>query len=102
MAERLQRRTTPSSCVTSLGISAQTPATFSKPLMPNPHLPLLHMVQHIAHWISPLSAFPSSYPQILPYFPFPPLRARDLGAIKIIKAWKFYHVEFFYVGFICF
>ena len=54
MAERLQRGTTPASCVTSTGMPAQNVATIIKPLMPNPRSTLLRMVLHVADLVAPL------------------------------------------------
>ena len=54
---------------------AQNAATILKPLVPNPHSTLLHMVQHVAYRAA---SFPS-FLQILPYSSSPPPgRAREL------------------------
>ena len=55
MAVRLQRGTTPASCVTSTGMPAQNAATILKPLVPITHSTNLHTMQHVADWVAPFA-----------------------------------------------
>ena len=57
-----KRGTTPASCISSTGMPAQNAANILKPLVPNPHSPLLHIVQHVTDWVAP---FPRSLSSIL-------------------------------------
>ena len=65
MVARLQRGTTPISCVTSTGMSAQNTATILKPFVPNPHsTPFTHGATcHVADMVA---SFPPSEHSTLP------------------------------------
>jgi len=99
MVARLWRWTTPVSCVISIQSRLKRPgyrhlmlALFSNLSCLIPTQPLLHMVQHVADRVSPfLRSRHTSPPPLkflhIPLSPplfFPPLRARELGAIIII------------------
>ena len=85
MTVRLQRGSTPASCLISTGMPVQNAATIFKLLVPNPHS---NRPTHgetcccLGCTISPQSAFHSSILSLhLPPFP---LRVRELRAIIII------------------
>ena len=68
MAAPQQRGTTPTSCVTFIGMPAQNAANVLKLLVFNPHSTLSHIVQHIADWVSPLPRSHHSPPPTLKFF----------------------------------